>query len=112
MKNQTTLRDDGYLEINDPIVAACFLDKTVYFVAADSMTTDVLEWIGPTWFHGTVCEATHIRIPAATVAEVVQGGMFARLAILIGQSLQGLVDWLDKHAGEIWYGTHTEATDE
>ena len=120
----TLLLDSGYLEIGakprndgDPVVAACFLRKKVRgkiaihvalhhsgeFVLSDVRNLGWSSGIGDgdgNWW------AYPIRISAATVAAVVQSGMFARLAMILGKSLQELVSWLDKYAGETWHGAH------
>lgn len=66
----TRLRDDGYLETDDPVVASCFLEQAVcqgspsaytYLLSAVSADTwSEMEWGYP------------ILIPAATVAEVIK----------------------------------------
>ena len=68
----TTLRDDGYLETDDPVVAACFLGKTVRITTLGGWTESKMWRINRRYVDLVACENASypIRIPASTVAEV------------------------------------------
>ena len=80
----TTLRDDGYLETDDPVVAKCCIGEEVY---------------------AGMGGARSYLIPAATVAEVAlddDGETATNAAGVIGlYQTNGpeLFDWLRKHTG-------------
>ncbi len=108
----TTLRDDGYLETDDPVVMGCFWRKKVRgaiaihvelhhsdeFVLADmrdlGWTKGVGDGNGNWWDYP-------IRIPAATVAEVYGQGMqsvpVGPIEAVLFQATDGLRPWLRKH---------------
>jgi len=107
----THLRDDGYLETNDLFVAACFLDRTVWFMNGNTRTEDILFTIYPNCFAGLkMCMASTIYIPAATVRDVWFQEPWSRAMLILDSAIKGpegyfdleepspVADWLDKHA--------------
>ncbi len=106
----TKLRDDGCLETDDPVVAACFLGRRGVIVRTeggsrmparlDSVAAD------QTYSHG-IPSPYPIRIPAATVAEVECGnsGIEPHWLLLchsvdVTGSQRTLIQWLRKHTQE------------
>ena len=96
----TTLRDDGYLETDDPVVQACFLNRFVQHQEhgwASMRLTCVYFTTRP-----SMC-----RIPASTVAEVTgyrTGNSYDNTAFILINHLTmsakrayQLVPWLRKH---------------
>ena len=111
----TTLRDDGYLSTDDPVVAACFLGRDVksealtvpdgtyrrapngewWGITLDGVYSDFAIWMcGPYSYP--------ILIPAATVAEVALPDVNYRLYQLITYSVpeQRLDNWIHQHTEE------------
>ena len=103
------LRDDGYLETDDPVVAACFLGKEAKFIMWDTREpSSELYRINAIMPNGWNNHGWPIRIPAATVAEVCEYsdghvvGYWFELILHARMGGQILADWLR---------THTEDTD-
>ena len=72
----TKLRDDGHLETDDPVVAACFINHDVRRMGFNGRDIDEprkVYRVGPdgVLFYGIVSVGYPILIPAKTVAEVV-----------------------------------------
>lgn len=109
----TKLRDDGYLETDDPVVAACFIGKETH---SDHMLGHIGQQI--MWLFELCAPAKSqvlgeddcwylypILIPAKTVAEVAtdEEGDESNAAVVIGLYQDPidnlyLADWLRKHA--------------
>lgn len=98
----TKLRDDGYMEIEGPVVAACFIGQRhldfnganrgiIYRVARDCVVSRKLLAVG-----------YPILIPAKTVAEVCDDDL--RIPKTLSEygdfGRVQLTDWLRKHTGE------------
>ncbi len=111
----TKLRDDGYLETDDPVVAACFLGQEVGFdepnkeAQLDAIPFDE-PFLGCTNKH--YIEGDTILIPAATVDEVLREDpklLYTIVAPLEGPSVSdkahACLQWLHVH---IHTHTHTE----
>lgn len=118
----TTLRDDGYLETDDPVVAACFLGKAVIGLDGAEQVQFTLRQI--TRYAGIDQTAMTkrataylypIRIPAATVAEVANpktpSGYIVYLILLWKSQGTGSATH-SKDPLSDWLRTHTEPTDE
>lgn len=104
----TKLRDDGYLETDDPVVAACFLGKTVFSERKEQCFE--LEEVSKAQPYGHFIKpviAYPILIPARTVAEVYDSGDTFTHAVLgsIGMYEHPTMTLDD------WLRTHTEATE-
>lgn len=106
----TTLRDDGYLETDSPVMAACFIGKSGIMLSTPlSWVIRTLEGVfnrgvstGGVWFDYP------IRVPADVVAEVVEIDSnepnYERFVITLavytmGDEAQSVFfsDWLRKH---------------
>ena len=108
----TTLLDTGYLETDDPVVAACFLEKMVWVEDPDG------EQVERCLFTLSRCEVCSdydypypIRIPASTVAEVWgdQPGLRLRHGVILAALDESshdddihetLLHWIDQHTQE------------
>lgn len=108
----TTLRDDGMMETDDPVVAACFLGCHVHD-AGGSGAHDILHQISKDVFFFDEFSCGTILIPAATVAEVcgfnrvtsadLTNAYFHIAIVLAGRGVNGdsaLWDWLRTHTQE------------
>ena len=104
----TRLNDDGYLETDDPVVAACFLGQEGLIEGLD----DFLDSVGTLTIGFCDSEGNEsttdypIRIPAATVAEVWDKASSIVIGVLYRVSVDSHVDLLE------WLRTHTEDTDD
>lgn len=97
----TTLRDDGYLETDDPVVAACFIGRQIYrgyHETLKSVTETGVGSIDRAWNY-TSC-AYPILIPAKTVAEVYDGRVAIMLRVLLNLTEREMRRWLAPHAKE------------
>ena len=100
----TTLRDDGYLETDDPPVVACFLDKWGVIVTSEGGSRMTVELDGvttdQTYSHG-IPSSYPIRVSAALVAEVWDDDL------RIGPVLEGYGNFSVSNLGD-WKRKHTE----
>ena len=107
----TKLRDDGFMETDDPVVAACFLDKEF----PDGSMVVGLDIEGVQWFdENTQTFSNHafpILIPAKTVAEVIADAVHGSLTwfvivatIPVADGTMAGGDWVLK----TWTRTHTK----
>ncbi len=109
----TTLRDDGYLETDDPVVAVCFLGKEAKFIMWDTReVSSELYRINAIMPNGWNNHGWPLLVPAATVAEVcrlTKVGEFevwqhqskAWTLVANGVDSGKLASWLRKHTEEI-----------
>ena len=103
----TRLLDSGYLETDDPVVAACFLGKGFFptlFNGKRSFGIMTLLLVSPDGVLPGVDVKFPYFIPAATVAEVYGQGMTAPAVglqeVVLFQATHGLRAWLRQHTEE------------
>lgn len=105
----TTLRDDGYLETDDPVVAACFLefDSGIIDPGICEQTIDAVCWNA--WMNCSGDRYDYpILIPAATVAKVTGfSGLYAFTNRHEAHTLCA-AGRLNRGALHRWLRTHTE----
>jgi len=109
----TTLKDDGYLETDDPVVAVCFLDEKIRFerdhtdslVELVGVSKDRVDVYPPAGL--AVDEREYpILIPAKTVAEVWKDADPVKLSALAAATSGRcdnpfpMFDWLTTHTKE------------
>ena len=100
----TRLRDDGYLETDDPVVTACFLNRKV----RQCLRKGFIKLLGvysEFWDACGVMTPYPLLIPAATVAEVWEAGdVFVNQVLgaigMYEHPTYTLGDWLRAHIGE------------
>ena len=97
----TRLCDDGFLETDSAIVAACFLGMNAHFVSWDRKEpSQGLYRVNAVMPNGWNNHEWPIRIPAATVAEVWHSGEVpfrTLLASICHEPSLTLNCWLRKH---------------
>ena len=100
----TTLRDDGYLETDDPVVAACFMGRDICGMSCNSDRQEAydietfylrsVDTSGGCSVNGIYCYP--LLIPASTVAEV-WGLISAAFLLLCGIESIAMFNWIRKH---------------
>ena len=110
----TKLRDDGYLETDDPVVAACFIEKVVdvcFEKDSDEMSSPEVYW-EPLKLYAVAKHCVYISdfdkgsypilIPAKTVAEVCDAVPGQRRTLIV----LSIDNWDVGGKLEVWLQAH------
>lgn len=97
----TTLRDDGYLETDDPVVAACFLGRTIHLPSGAQVVTAVNARRVAT----PTCAVEYpVLVPASAVSQVWNSPQNAFVRMVVAWSHPADFDGCDLGR---WLGAHT-----